>query len=409
MEADMPDLLHNARAHLERLLRRLEIGSSLLKDEVDLRCLSQVDVIGMTTTGLSWRINMLRRLRCKVVICEEAGEVLESHLLAAFLPSVEHAILIGDHLQLRPQIQNFDLSRENPRGGAQYSLDVSLFERLVKPGDSPMGCGLPFSTLYPELKDSSSVEEYPEVAGMRKRLFWLGHRMPEGDASNADAMSTSHWNSFEIDMNTALVNHLVRQGQYKGGDIAVLAPYLGQLHRLRERLSGSFVIALGDRDQNDLSKGGFADDSDEESVVKTPLLHTLRVATVDNFQGEEAKVVVISLVRSSSRSQCGFLRTSNRINVLLSRAQHGMYIIGNSETSTHVPMWAQVIEILDREGNIGEALELKCPRHPDRAITKLAAICAAYIVWHAAMPVRKSVMRTFFTTLFTASNQKPGR
>lgn len=30
----------------------------------------------------------------------------------------------------------------------------------------------------------------------------------------------------------------------------------------------------------------------------------------------------------------GFLATSNRVNVMLSRAKHGMYILGNQETLT---------------------------------------------------------------------------
>ena len=38
---------------------------------------------------------------------------------------------------------------------------------------------------------------------------------------------------------------------------------------------------------------------------------------LDNFQGEEADVVIISLVRSNQERNCGFLKTSNRINVLL--------------------------------------------------------------------------------------------
>ncbi|KAJ5494067.1 hypothetical protein N7463_010154 [Penicillium fimorum] len=42
-----------------------------------------------------------------------------------------------------------------------------------------------------------------------------------------------------------------------------------------------------------------------------------------------------------------------------------MYIIGNSETSIHVPMWAQVVKILKQDQNIGKFLELQCPRHPD--------------------------------------------
>ncbi|KAE8393481.1 hypothetical protein BDV23DRAFT_191655 [Aspergillus alliaceus] len=359
-----------------------------IRDELDLRCLRNADVIGVTTTGLARNLNMLRRLQSKVIMCEEAGEVLEAHLLTSLLPSAEHIILIGDHQQLRPQIQNYGLSREN-RTGQQYSLDRSLFERLVEPDDD-IGIRIPFSTLetqrrmhpsiaqlvrdtlYPRLQDALSVSEYPEVAGMRKRLFWLDHRRPEGNASIQDAMATSHWNDHEIDLTLALVNHLLRQGEYEAGDIAVLTPYLGQLHRMRRKLSQSFTITLGERDQDDLDKAGFAEDEKQtrpSAVSRSTLLQALRVATIDNFQGEEAKVVVISLVRSNSQNRCGFLRTPNRINVLLSRAQHGMYIIGNSETSRGVEMWHQVLNILEEHENIGTSLDLRCPRHPSTPIS----------------------------------------
>ncbi|CAI7587420.1 unnamed protein product [Penicillium viridicatum] len=390
--------LHNrwvrdCRAELDESVRQIisshkaaKQGYDSVQDEMHLRCLAQADVIGATTAGLARRLDMFRRLPCKFMLCEEAGEVLESHLLTAFIPSVEHAILIGDQQQLRPQVQNYDLSSENPRGGAQYSLDISLFERLVSSNKSPMDCGAPFSTLetqrrmhpsisrliretlYPKLKDAPSVSEYPGIAGMRKRLFWLDHRQREG-GSDADAMSTSHWNIHEVDMTVSLVNHLIKQGKYKHGDIAVLTPYLGQLYRLRKKLDELFAIVVGDRDRDDLKQAGYVDyEAKAKPKVKAALSQTLRVATVDNFQGEEAKVVVISLVRSNPKNQCGFLRTSNRINVLLSRAQHGMYIIGNSETSIHVPMWAQVVKILKQDQNIGKALELQCSRHPDTPI-----------------------------------------
>ncbi|KAF2210305.1 hypothetical protein CERZMDRAFT_18672, partial [Cercospora zeae-maydis SCOH1-5] len=50
--------------------------------------------------------------------------------------------------------------------------------------------------------------------------------------------------------------------------------------------------------------------------------------------GEEAKVVIISLVRSNNSNNCGFLRTPNRINILLSRTKYGIYILGNSATAS---------------------------------------------------------------------------
>ena len=42
----------------------------------------------------------------------------------------------------------------------------------------------------------------------------------------------------------------------------------------------------------------------------------------------------------------GFLKTSNRINVMLSRAKHGMYILGHADTliaSKKSTMWRQVL------------------------------------------------------------------
>lgn len=38
---------------------------------------------------------------------EEAGQVLEAHILGSLVPSVEHLILIGDPLQLRPTLNNY--------------------------------------------------------------------------------------------------------------------------------------------------------------------------------------------------------------------------------------------------------------------------------------------------------------
>ena len=360
------------------------------REELDLRCLQDARVIGVTTTGLARQINVLRRLSSKVMICEEAGEVLEAHTITALLPHIEHAILIGDHQQLRPQIQSYDLQLESP-SGEQYSLDVSLFERLVKPNED-WGLKIPYDTLeiqrrmhpsiaqlvrdtlYPKLQNHPSMHEYSEVFGLGRRLFWLDHREPEAASDPSQALSTSKSNEFEVEMTAALVSHLVRQSRYQSDDIAVITPYLGQLRKLRNRMSQSFEIVLGDRDVEDLEKEGLEDQvstgekQNRSGLRKTSLQKALRLATVDNFQGEEAKVVVISLVRSNPNRNCGFLRTSNRINVLLSRAQHGMYIIGNAQTSSHVPMWAEVLSILQAGGNIGTSLALRCQRHPETSI-----------------------------------------
>ena len=70
-------------------------------------------------------------MRSKIVICEEASEVIEPHIISTLLPAVEHFIQIGDYQQLRLSINNFyDLSLESDYGFL-YQLDQSQFERLL--------------------------------------------------------------------------------------------------------------------------------------------------------------------------------------------------------------------------------------------------------------------------------------
>lgn len=40
----------------------------------------------------------------QVLVIEEAGQVLEAHVLATFFPTIKHVIAIGDPLQLRPNV-----------------------------------------------------------------------------------------------------------------------------------------------------------------------------------------------------------------------------------------------------------------------------------------------------------------
>lgn len=281
-----------------------------LYHERDRRCLHGAQVIGVTTTGLAGQASLLRKLVAKVMVCEEAGEVLEAHTLTAILPSVEHTILIGDHLQLRPHIANYSLSMES-RQGADYALDESLFERLTREKYGHTSLQFPFATLetqrrmhpsisdlirqtlYPALKDYKDTLTHPEVPGMARRLFWMDHVHMEAGADKSDPGSVSKSNDFEIDMVAALVKHLIKQGKYVKDDIAVLTPYLGQMQRMKKKLGTMFEILVGEKDQEALDH---AEDSDEDIQVevklpvkplpvrKGALLNELRVATVDNFQ-----------------------------------------------------------------------------------------------------------------------------
>ena len=54
------------------------------------------------------------------MLVEEAGQVLEAHILGSLVPSIEHLIMIGDPFQLRPTINT-------------YGTYTSLSPRKIRP------------------------------------------------------------------------------------------------------------------------------------------------------------------------------------------------------------------------------------------------------------------------------------
>ena len=61
---------------------------------------------------------------------------------------------------------------------------------------------------------------------------------------------------------------------------------------------------------------------------KDQKLTDVNITVVDNFQGEENDIILLSLVRSNNEANIGFLKVENRVCVALSRAKIGLYIIG---------------------------------------------------------------------------------
>ncbi|GBB94409.1 hypothetical protein RclHR1_02350008 [Rhizophagus clarus] len=361
-------------------------------DEGNRKILLNRDVIGMTTSGAAKFQNLIKSINPKIIVCEEAGEVLEAHILSALTPSTQHLILIGDHNQLRPHIATYSLSMDSS-AGKNYQLDKSLFERLVN-GDNAVKIektqlltqrrmrkeeisDLIRKTLYPNLIDGENTAEYSNVRGAQHNVYFIDHKNPE-DNTGGDFAMKSHVNRYEVKMVVELVKHFVRNGYNKPEDIAVLTPYLGQMTKIRDALAELFVVVIDERDAQDIAELEGRDGRNNynnyntDNTSKTSLSQPITLRTVDNFQGEEANIVIISLVRNYSgtgeRDSIGFLRSSNRSNVLLSRAREGMYLIGNSElmAKRSKDMWAPVIDILRKRNppQVGSGIPIVCNKHP---------------------------------------------
>lgn len=84
-------------------------------------------------------------------------------------------------------------------------------------------------------------------------------------------------------------------------------------------------------------------------------LNGMKIQNVDNYQGEESDIILLSLVRSNETGAVGFLKTENRICVALSRAKEGLYIMGNMENLYHSgDLWKKIKQKLVDQDSFGE-------------------------------------------------------
>lgn len=116
-----------------------------------------------------------------------------------------------------------------------------------------------------------------------------------------------------------IVSKLSSLGFNLTNDVVILSPYQGQVKFLRSQLQ---MRNLSD----------------------------CRVATVEEFQGKECAVVILSTVRSletlvsfDKEYHLGFVNNPRRTNVALSRAQCMLVIVGNAPLLSTCPIWENII------------------------------------------------------------------
>ncbi|KAK0239336.1 P-loop containing nucleoside triphosphate hydrolase protein [Armillaria nabsnona] len=334
-------------------------------------------IIGCTTTAAAKYGIAIQSATPDVVLVEEAGEILESHVVTALGTAAKQLILIGDHKQLRPKVNNYRLTVEKGEG---YDLNRSLFERLVLKGYPhqvlvaqhrmrPEISALIRHLTYPDLLDASKTQGRPHLRGIQDDVVFINHGHPEDDnpqiADRRDLGSkSSKQNTYEARMVLKIVKYLAQQG-YGTDKMVVLTPYLGQLHKLRRELQEDTDPVLNDLDSYDLIRAGLLTAGAAKSAKRS-----LRLATIDNYQGEESDIVVVSLTRSNPNNDIGFMCAPERLNVLLSRARNALIMIGNSDTFTNAKkgkeLWKSLFDLLKGQQHIYDGLPVKCEQHPDR-------------------------------------------
>ncbi|RUS87045.1 hypothetical protein EGW08_005198 [Elysia chlorotica] len=332
------EIRDTSRSYEEKARRYQEILHQ--EDKV---ILEKATVIGMTTTGAARYQAILREIGPRVVIVEEAAEVLEGHVLTSISEHCQHVVLIGDHKQLRPNPAVHRLKSE-------CALDISLFERLINNSfrfdqlryqhrmRQEISDLLKIRDLYPELQDHDKVKEYPDVRNVTTNVCFIQHH--ECDQRQED--TNTFCNHYEAKFIVGLCEYLLLQG-YSPRQITVLSPYKGQIQLIKTQLKYmARSMAMAER----MEKGG------------------LKISSVDNYQGEENDIILLSLVRSNEENDIGFLKANNRLCVALSRAKHGLYVVGNlAGIAEKSNMMREILCLAKKKGFYKDHLSLSCPRH----------------------------------------------
>ncbi|QPC63300.1 hypothetical protein HYE67_005531 [Fusarium culmorum] len=246
------------------------------------------------TTCIGAGIGLLRSEFFDIVIVDEASQQTEPSSLVPLVKGCSKAILVGDHVQLRPTVQQTSLALE---------FDVSRFERLYTEEGGLTENG--FSTMmldtqyrmHPKLCEFSSGAFYE--GKLKSRIDMSARPLIKSDFPfpSVEIQGKSKENKGQAELCVHICKLLTSQNDTQS--IVVLTPYTRQAKSLKRMLPS-----------------------------------TIEVSSIDRFQVREADVIVFVTVRCNEHRSIGFLKDMRRMNVALTRARSAVIVIGHRATLT---------------------------------------------------------------------------
>lgn len=282
------------------------------------------------TTLSSSASKLLNTTDFDVVLIDEASQALEVESWIG-IRKAKKLILAGDHLQLPPTI--------NQTGEGEKTLSMTLFERLLKIyGDEWTTLLNVQYRMHRDIMDFSSKSFYNGLIKaddtVASRLLTDFEYVKETEETSVPLVyidtaghdlieiqddEESKFNDGEIHLVLEYLEKLVKAG-VRAEDVVVISPYSAQISRLRKELQDQYP--------------------------------GLELGTVDGLQGREKEVVILTLVRSNSRGEVGFLKESRRLNVALTRPKRHLCVIGDSQTLSRDLFLKGMIEYLEERAEV---------------------------------------------------------
>ncbi|KAF5376100.1 hypothetical protein D9615_007758 [Tricholomella constricta] len=333
---------------MEASLGALKSRKYAMRQEMLRDVLSAADVI--CTTCITSACTALKVTDFPVVFLDEASMSTEPASLIPIMKGSRHIALIGDHKQLPPIITS-------PEAQA-LGLGLSLFERLTQEGDHTIYGDEPFDKRYhavvPSIMLDTQYRMHPAISRFPSSEFY-NHALQDGtvdddgnahsrlsppasqhlqadtttgnrpsvifiDHAGAESMKErSRVNLNEAHIVASIVEDLLLNNpQLLGRDIGIIAPYVAQI---------SLMTRLFNRDTKYRQR--FRDVLGDQRAMQ---LANVEIKTVDGFEGREKEVIIFSTVRNNAGGYIGFLADRRRLNVGLTRARRGLFVVGNLTT-----------------------------------------------------------------------------
>uniref|UniRef100_A0A3Q2ZLY3 RNA helicase n=1 Tax=Hippocampus comes TaxID=109280 RepID=A0A3Q2ZLY3_HIPCM len=283
------------------------------------------------------------------IFVDEAGHATETECLipiAGLLdPESGQLVLAGDHKQLGPIVAS--------SLALKYGMGISLLERMMTVFSvNQKGDG--FNDLF-VTKLLRNYRSHPSILKVPNELFYGGELQACADQikrnffctwehlekpdfplifhgvsgiDEREATSPSFFNRAEVQVLMDYVKKLLETAGKKGlatispKDIGIIAPYRKQVQKIRQAL--------------------------------------LKVGSVEEFQGQERRVILVSTVRSSrnyidfdKRFNLGFVANKKRFNVAMTRAQALLIVVGNPVVLSTDDTWNFIKYCQDSKADCG--------------------------------------------------------
>ncbi|XP_037496960.1 probable helicase MAGATAMA 3 [Jatropha curcas] len=276
------------------------------------------------TASSSYKLCSVLTEAPRLLVIDEAAQLKECEsVIPLQLPGVRHTVLFGDHCQQMAKVTS------NVSGRAAFGR--SLFERLLSIGHSkhilnmqyrmhPFISYLPNSEFYCNQISNAPSKCYSKCFLSSPMFGPYSFINVTCGIEEVDSLKYDFKNLVEVAIVIKMVRKLFKawSGSKQKLSVGIASPYTAQVVAIKEKVGRKYE-----------SLDGFS----------------LKVNTIDGFQGGEEDVMILSTVRSNTDESVGLIFNRQRTNLALTRARSCFWIVGDGKALSNInSVWKLIVQ-----------------------------------------------------------------